>query len=117
MNEELQTLLIIASVSLPVGLALGLVARKRFPESCKRYAKFCLDRKWKLFAFGAVLFGVLAALSFLNNRVYFGWFFIAFAGLDLWVLFTSGFKPLSKEMEERIDESDPTKILPFRFWK
>ena len=117
MNEELRILLVIVSISLPVGLALGLIARKRFPESCKKYTKFCLDGKWKLFAFGVVLFGAFATLSFLAGRIYFGWFFVAFAGLELWALLASGFKPLSKEMEERIDESDPTKLVPFRFWR
>ncbi|MBT7317832.1 MAG: hypothetical protein HN844_01285 [Planctomycetes bacterium] len=117
MNEELRTLLILVSISLPVGLILGLISRKKFPESCKRYTKYSLDRKWPIFAFGALLFGALAVLSFLTGRVYFGWFFVAFACFELWVFFAHGFKSLSEEMEKRIDESDPTKLVPFKFWK
>ncbi len=98
MNEELRTLLIIISVSVPVGLGLGLLARKKFPASCKKYSKFCLGGRWKLFAFGLAFFAALAALSFANNRIYFGWFFVAFAALELWALVVSGSKSFSKEI-------------------
>ncbi len=56
MSDELRTLLLTLAVAIPIGLAVGIVLRKLRPDSCKRYAKFCLDAQWKLFAFGFLLF-------------------------------------------------------------
>lgn len=117
MSEELRTLLVLLAVAIPIGLAVGIGLRKLRPDLCKRYAKFCLGGQWKLFAFGFLLFGFLAAMSFMTGRAYFGALFIAFSGLQLFALLTYGFKPLTPAMEERIDESDPTRLLPWRFWK
>jgi hypothetical protein len=117
MNNELQTFLVLLSVSVPLGLVLGLVWRMKFPESCKRHVKRSHNAQWKLFGFGVVLFSSFAVLSFMIGLVYFSWLSVGFACLELWCLITAGFKPLSKEMEKRIDESDPTKLSPFRFWK
>ena len=117
MNEELRELLVILAKALPVGLILGIAMRKLFPQGSKRWAKFCLSRQWKLFAFGVVMFGVLAVSSFWIGRPFFGLFFVIFAVFELYALIKMGFKPLTKEMEERIDRSDPTKLFPLRFWK
>lgn len=117
MTNELTTLVTIVSISVPIGLAVGMVCRKRFPAGVKRWAKYCMGARWGLFTFGALFFGGMAALSFWAGNPYFGWFFLGFAVLEIWALISSGFKPLSKELEQRIDESDPTKLLPLKFWK
>jgi len=117
MSDELRTLLLIVAVSLPAGLVVGIALRKFFPDGCKWYAKFCLNRQWKLFAFGALFFGVMGTGSFLLSRPYFGIFFMAFCLFELYGLFAYGFKTLTPEQEKQIDESDPRKLRPFRFWK
>lgn len=117
MSDELRALLLILAVSVAVGLAAGIALRKLRPEWCKTYAKFSLNRQWKLFAFGTVLFAVLGVLSFAQGRPYFGAFFVTFCGLELYAILRFGFKPLPPEMEKRINDSDPTKLLPLRFWK
>jgi hypothetical protein len=116
-SEELRFLLLILAVCVPVGLAIGIVLRKFKPRWCKSYAKACLNRKWWLFALGVVLFATLSVTQFLIGRTSFAVFFLLFAILELFALFAYGFKRLTPEMEKRIDESDPTKLLPFRFWK
>ncbi|MDA0667940.1 MAG: hypothetical protein O3A50_09215, partial [Planctomycetota bacterium] len=73
--------------------------------------------RWGLFTFGAIFFGAFAAGAFYRGYVYFGWFFVGFTALQIWALLTTGFKPLTKEQEQRIDASDPTKLKPFRFGK
>ncbi|MCX8266901.1 MAG: hypothetical protein OTI37_04740 [Planctomycetota bacterium] len=117
MDEDLKNLLIIISIAAPIGLVLGLILRLKFPESCKKLTKYSLNARWKLFTFGVVLFAALAVASFMTGNVYQGWLCVGFTCLELWCLITAGFKPLSKEMENKIDQSDPTKLSPFRFWK
>jgi len=117
MSDDLRALLLILAVAVPVGLAAGIALRKLRPEWCKRYAKFSLNRRWKLFAFGTILFAVLGVLSFAQGRPYFGACLVSFSGLELYALFRFGFKPLPPDMEKRINDSDPTKLLPLMFWK
>jgi hypothetical protein len=117
MDADLKNLLIMISIALPIGLVLGLIVRMKFPESCKKLTKHSLNAQWKLFSFGVVLFGALAVAAFMTDKVYHGWLLVGFTCLELWCLITAGFKPLSKEMENKIDKSDPTKLSPFRFWK
>jgi len=117
MSDEFKTLLLELAISLPAGLIIAIILLKLFPSGCKRYIKFCSNRRWKLFASSAVLFGVLGAESFLQNHPYFGVFFLVFCVFELFCLFAFGFKTLTPEEEKRIDESDPRKLWPFRFWK
>lgn len=117
MSDELRALLLILAISVAVGLAGGIALRKLRPQWCKRVAKFSLNKQWKLFAFGTVLFAVLGVLSFAEGRPYFGAFFVAFSGFEIYAFFRFGFKPLLPEMEKRINDSDPTKLLPVSFWK
>ena len=117
MTDELKTLLTILAVSLPVGLVIGILLRKLAPGVCKRYAKSCRNKQWPLFTFGAILFAILAVGSFLKNSPYFGAFFTAFSLFELFCLFAFGFRRLTPEEEKQIDESDPSKLWPVRFWK
>ena len=117
MSDELRTLLRILAVSLPAGLVIGIASCKLFPAWCKRYVKFCHNRQWKLFAVAALFFGVLGIVSFLHSSPYFAVFFLAFCLFELYGLFAFGFKTLTPEQEKQIDESDPRKLRPFRFWK
>lgn len=117
MNDELRTLLMILAVSLPIGLAVGVMIRKFRPDLTKSWAKFCLNGQWKLFAAAAVMFGVFAGVSFAQSQPYIGTLLAAFCVLELFALFSFGFKKLSPDMEKRIDESDPTRLWPLRFWK
>ncbi len=117
MSDELRRLLLILAISLPAGLVIGIALRKLFPAWCKRYAKFCRNRQWKLFAFGVLLFGVMGIVSFLQNMPYFGVFFLIFCLFELYAFFAFGFKTLTPEQEKQIDESNPRKLRPFRFWK
>lgn len=117
MTDELKTLLTTLGIGASVGLVIGILLRKFTPGFCKRYAKFCSNRKWPIFSFGAVLFAVLSIDSFLNNRNYFGLFYTVFCLFELYCLFVYGFKRLTPEQERRIDESDPSKLSSLRFWK
>ena len=117
MTDELKTLFTTLAVSLPVGLLIGIVLRKFTPGGCKRYAKLCRNKQWPVFTFGAILFAVLAVGSFLKTNPYFGAFFTAFCLLELFCLFAFGFRRLTPEDENQIDESDPSKLWPVRFWK
>lgn len=111
MSPELKQLCIIVAVSAPVGLAVGLLLRKKKPDWCKSYAKSCLDRKWRLFLAGLILFIGLSVASFVGDRPYFGLFFLAFALLEAFCLAKYGFRPLTPELEAKIDASDPTRIF------
>lgn len=117
MNEDLIELGKIVGIAAPMGLLLGIVLRKRFPEWCKSWTKFCLDKKWKLFLFGTLLFSGLAAMSFSMGHPYFGWFFVGFTLLEFWALFAFGSKSISEDQAASIDQSDPTKLRPRKFWK
>ncbi|WP_234047556.1 hypothetical protein, partial [Luteolibacter pohnpeiensis] len=58
------------------------------------------------------MFAALSVMSFVTGRPYNGYLFVAFAALQAFCLMKHGFKPLSPEMESKIDASDPTKIFP-----
>ena len=116
MDPELKQLLTLLAFSAPAGLVIGLVIRKKFPESTKSYAKWCRDGQWKLFALGVVLFAALAAITFWDGNPYLGWFSVTFGLFELWALIALGFKPLDDVTRDAIDSSDPTKLRPFRFW-
>ena len=117
MSDELSLLLLIIAVGMPVGAAIGVALRKHRPGWCKRYAKFCLNRPWKVYAMGVVLFAFLGAMMFAQGRPYFGAFFVVLCGFQTFMLFRYGFRRLTPEMERRIDESDPTKLWLVCFWK
>ena len=111
MSPELKQLCILVALSLPVGLAVGLLLRKKKPNWCKNYTKSCLDRKWWLFLGGLILFIGLSAASFVSDRPYFGIFFLVFALLVAFCLVKYGFQSLSPELEAKIDAGDPTRIF------
>jgi ATP-dependent Clp protease protease subunit len=117
MSEDLKALLTIIAISLPVGLTIGIALRKLKPNWCKKYAKFCLNRQWKVFFLGVVLFGVISIHCFVINWFYFGIFFLLACLLEAFALINWGFKSLTPEMKKRIDESDPTKLFPIDFTK
>ena len=117
MNEELITLLIIFATCIPIGLLVGFAVRKTKPTWCKSYAKFCMNRKWWLFAFVILMFLGLSIMSFSQGRRYFGIFFLLFVCLGVFELVKYGFKTLTPEQEAQIDASDPTRLWPISFWK
>jgi len=115
-NEHIILLLIIG-IGAITGLVVGISVRKLFPDVCKQYAKRTLNKQWKLFAFGVLFFGIMGIISFLMGYLYFGVFFMLFCLFELYGVFAYGFKSLTPEQEKQIDESDPTKLWPIRFWK
>ena len=117
MTEELTWLLIILATSIPIGLLVAIVIRKTRPTWCKSYAKFCLNGKWWLFAFGIVMFLCLSIISFAQDRPYFGTFFLLFVFLESYCLLKYGFKKLTPEQVAKIDASDPTRLWPISFCK
>ena len=117
MPEDLKILLIVLAICTPTGLFLGVAIRKLRPQWYKSYAKFCLDRKWWMFAFGVVFFSGFSIVSFVQGRPYFGSCFALFALLEAYSLFAFGFKKLTPEQAAWIDASDPTKLRPIVFWK
>lgn len=117
MSEELRSFLVGLIILGVVGLAIGIAIRKFWPESAKRYMKFSLNRQWKLFAFGALLFTIFGVYSFAQGRPHYGILFVILCCLELYCFFRYGFKSLSPEMEKRINASDPTRLLLIKFWK
>lgn len=117
MNEELTTQLIIFATCIPIGLLLGIAVRKTRPTWCKSYAKFCLSRKWWLFAFGIMMCLCLSIMSFSQGRQYFGIVFLLFTSMESFAFIKYGFKRLTPEQEAQIDASDPTWLWPISFWK
>jgi hypothetical protein len=116
MTEELKVLCIILVTCVPVGLVIGVVVRKLRPDWCKSYAKYCMNGKWWIFAFGVFLFAGSSIMSFVQNRPYFGILFMLFAFGEAVALFAFGFKRLTPEQATNINASDPTKLWPLRFW-
>lgn len=112
MNQDLIDLL----NNILIGVPVGLLLRKQFPSAGKRFAKWSLDKRWALFLFGALFQAGFSAMAFSTGKPFYGWFSIGFCLLTIWALFTYGLTPISKEQTERIDHSDPTKLIPFRFW-
>lgn len=117
MSEEFRHLLIIVAVCVPTGLALGIAIRKTRPNWCKSYARFCMNRKWWLFAFGIVMFLGASIMTFASGRRYHAALFLLFACLNVFALVRYGFKRLTPEQEAQIDASDPTKLWPISYWK
>ena len=102
MSPELKQLCILVALSLPVGLAVGLLLRKKKPNWCKNYTKSCLDRKWWLFLGGLILFIGLSAASFVSDRPYFGIFFLGFALLEAFCLVNMAFNHFPQNWELRL---------------
>lgn len=116
-SGELSELLTALLISAPIGLVIGVVLRRAKPEWCKSYAKFCLDRKWWLFAPGALFFLVLSITNFVQGRHYFGTFFLLFAFLEAYGFVKYGFHSLTPEEEAQIDAAEPANLWPPGFWK
>lgn len=117
LNDELKELLNIILFAVPVGIVVGLVALKLYPWGARSFVIFSLNKQWKLYFFGVVLFLGLAIMAFIQDSPYFAGFFILFAALECYALFTYGFKNITPEQEARIVHSNPEKIWPFNFWK
>ena len=117
MPEDLELVLIIIGAGVPIGLILGIAIRKLKPAWSKRWTKFSINRPWKILLFAVILFSALSVFEFLDGRPYFGAFFAAFAALELIALLTFGFKFMTPEQEKAIDESNPTKLFPWRLTK
>ena len=113
MSDELKLTLI----STAIGVVFGPVTRTLFPNDGKRWAKCSKGGRLVVGTLGTILFGAYAAGAFYWGYVYFGWFCVGFTALGIWGLLATFFKPLTKEQEQRIDASDPTKLKPFRFGK
>ena len=113
LSEPLTALLI----SVPIGFIIAVVLRKAKPEWCKSYAKICLDRKWWLFAPGALFFLVLSTINFVQGRYYFGTLFMLLACLQVYSLVKHGFHSLTPEEEAQIDAAQPADLWPPGFWK
>ena len=114
---ETTTLFFVLVAVIPASLLFAVFIRRTRPSWCKSYVKFCLDRKWPLFAFGLFMFLGFSIMSFSQGYRYFGILFLLFVGLQAFCLLKYGFNSLTPEQEAAIDASDPTKIWPFSFWK
>jgi hypothetical protein len=95
---------------------IGIALRRRRPEWCKRYVKFCSHRKWWLYGSGVLLFSILAVNAHVSAHPYLAAFYLAFALLEAYCFFQFGFRVLTPEMKNAIDQSDPTSVWPFRIW-
>ena len=104
-------------IGIPVGVIVGIVTRKRRPDWCKSFAKFCMDGKWWIYAVGIVMFLGFSIMSFADGRLYSGVFFFLLSCLEVFALIRSGFERLTREQEARIDAADPTKLWPIQFWR
>lgn len=102
MNPELKQLLIMIAVCVPIGLLAGVLLRKTSPKACQSYTKFCLNRKWWFFLLGLLMFFALSVMSFVTDRSYNGYLFVAFAALQAFCPIKYGFKPLSTEWNRRL---------------
>lgn len=104
MNEELRTLLTTVAVGTLIGTAVGVTIRWAQPNWARGWKKFVLNRQWKLFAFGTLLFGTAAILQWHEGRLYYATASLAMCILEIAALFRYGFKSLSPEMEQQIDQ-------------
>jgi len=75
MNPELKQLLVIAAISIPVGLIIGFILRKTIPNLCKTYIKSCYDRKWWVFAIFLAVFVGWSLISYIGGAALF-WIYV-----------------------------------------
>lgn len=105
MNMELQDLLMEVGIAMVIGLVVGIAIRFARPEWSRRWTKFALNRQWKLFTLGALFFGSGAVFLWHEGRVYHAMLSLAMCALELVALTLYGFKPLTPEMERKIDQA------------
>ena len=104
MSEDLISLMKEVGMGVVIGTVIGVLLRRRL-DWCRSWTRFVLDGQWKLFAFGAVLFG--------SGAIGFWWAEMnahAIASglmciLELFAMFRYGFTRLTPEMESQIDAS------------
>lgn len=92
MPDELRTVLMLVGISVPIGAAVGLLVRFFLPGVTDRWGRLVLQAGWKIYAFGAVMFGIWTAGCMVSNRPYFATLFAAFFLLEVVCLFLYGFK-------------------------
>ena len=110
----LGVLMIVAGlVTLPGAIYL----RKFKPNICKTATKEAYRLNWKIFALGAVMFGVISVINFIIKEYFNGVFFLCFCVLQIIGLIQYRYRRPLGEIEKAIDESDPTKLWPWWFWK
>ena len=117
MPDDLKTALIYLAVAFPLGLIFGIVIRKKRPQWCKDYAKFCLDRKWWLYLFGILIFGAAGLSCYLNGKPYLALIYLAGFVLNLYCMLRYGFRSPTEEQLQKIEQSDPTSFRPFDITK
>ena len=111
MSANLRQLLWAILVGTIGGIGIAVAIRKLKPNWCKSYNKFCRDRKWWLFLYGSLLFVFLAYRTFSQDNISGGIFYSVFAVLQIWAFFKCGFKLLSPDERQKIDNWDPTKFF------
>lgn len=112
MNPELKKLLILLAIGASIGSVIGLAVRKNKPEWCRGFIKFSYNRNWKLFLTALIVLTAMAVISFSQGRPYFGALFAVFAVLEGYALLRYGFRPISPEMEAKMDACYPPPSPP-----
>jgi hypothetical protein len=105
MDTELLIFLLQLGIGVLFGTLVGLSVQKLRPNWQRRWQKFVLNRQWKLFAFGAILFGTGAVVAWLDGNIPYAVLNSLLFLLELFALFRYGFKSLTPEMEQMIDTS------------
>ena len=105
MDAELRMFLLELGVGVLFGTLVGLSVRKLRPDWQRRWQKFVLNRQWKLFTFGAILFGTGTVVAWLDGNIPYAVLNALLFLLEIFALFRYGFKSLTPEMEQMIDAS------------
>ena len=88
------------------GLIAANVLRRSNKDWMSVYLKFCLDRQWPIFLFGAIFFCAMSALSFAQHRYLLGVFHSFMTVLEVYVLVKFGFQTITPELEQAIEDWD-----------
>lgn len=112
MFGEVRLVLKIVALGVILGFIVVVTVKRMGPDWCRAYTKFCMNRQWPLFLFGAVFFFSLSALCFVQQRFFLGIFHSLMTLLEVFVLFKYGFQTLTPELEKFIDEWDPFSSSP-----
>lgn len=105
MDTELRSFLVELGMWMAIGAIVGLALRMLRPAWCRRWTKFVLNRQWKLFALGAILFGTGTVFAWLDGNIYYAALSALLCVFEIVALFRYGFRSLTPEMEEMIDAS------------
>jgi hypothetical protein len=105
MDAELRMFLLELGIGVLFGTLVGLSVRRLRPDWQRRWQKFVLNRQWKLFTFGAILFGSGTVVAWLDGNIPYAVLSALLFLFEIFALFRYGFKALTPEMEQMIDVS------------